>query len=304
MLPQAERKMRTVAAFVQLARPKFLIGGFVAYALGSAVAAYTGARISLSTYVGGQAMVTAFHLMTHFANDYFDRHADRFTQPSEFAGGSGVLVSGALPARAALIAALACAALGALGALSFARAGNAYAAMLGCVIGAMAWCYSAPPLRLAGRGWGELTTAAIVAVLVPLTGFATPTGTLEPGVLAATIAPACAMFAMMIAVEWPDRDADAQTDKRNLIVRLGPRRAGDLAALGALLIAPLMLLNAALGAPRSLAVYAALIAPLTWGFARRIRACGTAADIAAHGVCVFLLTTLFELLSFLAVLRA
>jgi len=37
------------------------------------------------------------------------------------------------------------------------------------------------------------------------------------------------MFAMMLAVEWPDRAADAAGGKRNLLVRRGPAAAGRLA---------------------------------------------------------------------------
>ena len=304
MSPQAERKMPTLAAFVRLSRPKFLIGGFAGFGLGAAVAAYEGSRVSPWLYFAGQAMVTAFHLMTHYANDYFDRHADRLTVQTAFAGGSGVLVSGALAAPVALVAALGCAAAGGIAVAGFALAGNGVVAGLGVAIGILAWCYSAPPIRLAGRGWGEIDTALVVAVLVPLSGYATVRGTLDPLVLAATAAPACAMIAMMLAVEWPDRAADSAAGKRNLVVRFGARVSGRLAAVSTAVIVPAMSAATAYGAPRSLIPFALALVPLLAGFVGRVLAPRSRADdIAAHGVSVFLLTVIFSTLAFLAVLR-
>lgn len=296
--------MQTLSAFVQLSRPKFLLGGFAGFALGVAVAAYCGSVVTPAAYVAGQVMVTAFHLMTHYANDYFDRHADVYTVPTAFAGGSGVLVSGALAPRVALGAALACAALGTLAAAAFGMTGNALVAALGLTIGGLAWCYSAPPLRLAGRGWGELDTALVVAVLVPLTGYAVAAGVVDRLALAATLAPACAMLAMMIAVEWPDRRADASAGKHNIVVRFGVRGAGRLAAVSALVAAPALAAPVALGAPVTGAVFAVLLLPLVVSFARRIVTPGGAAlDIAAHGVTLFLVTAAFDLFGYMAVLR-
>ncbi len=296
--------MRTVAAFVRLSRPKFLLGGFAGFALGVAVAAYRGVPISLAAYLGGQATVTAFHLMTHYANDYFDRHADVHTRPTAFAGGSGVLVTGALAPRVALAAAQTCAALGTLGAAAFALAGNPLVTALSLTIGVLAWSYSAPPLRLSARGWGEVDTAIIVAVLVPLTGYAAMAGTVDQLAFAATFAPACAMLAMMIAVEWPDREADAAAGKHNLLVRFGAPAAGTLAAACALLVVPAALAALYSGAPASSVLFAVLLVPLTAGFARRVARPGNAGlDIAAHGVTLYFVTVVFEVFGYVTVLR-
>src|SRR5204863_151574 len=75
-----------------------LVGGFLLYGLGAAVAALGGATCSARAYALGQAAVTAIQLMTHYANDYFDAAADRANlTPTRWSGGSRVLTSGALP---------------------------------------------------------------------------------------------------------------------------------------------------------------------------------------------------------------
>jgi 1,4-dihydroxy-2-naphthoate octaprenyltransferase len=93
----------------------------------------------------------------------------------------------------------------------------------------LAWAYSAPPWRLLARGLGELDTVAVVAVLVPLAGYATFARGFSAHVLLAVVPGACAMFAMMLAVEMPDVRADAATGKRTLVVRWGIASAAIVA---------------------------------------------------------------------------
>src|SRR5947209_4359893 len=67
-------RVRQVGAFIRLGRPLFLVGGFVFYGLGAAIALFSGGgrAIDWRRYFWGQVAVTAAHLMTHYSNDYFD----------------------------------------------------------------------------------------------------------------------------------------------------------------------------------------------------------------------------------------
>jgi 1,4-dihydroxy-2-naphthoate octaprenyltransferase len=296
--------MRKFAAFVRLSRLGFSFGGFAGFGLGAAVAAYEGARITPGAYAMGQTMVTAFQLMTHYANEFFDRDGDARDGRTPFSGGSGVVVSGELSPRTALRAALVAAGAGTLVAGWLAAAGLGAAALLGVAIGAGAWAYSAPPLRLAARGWGELDTSLVVAVLVPLAGYAAFTGRVDGAGLAATVAPACAMFVMMLAVEVPDRAADTAAGKRNLVVRLGQPAAARLAAWGTLPIVPALVLCISRGAPLAGAAFGALLIAPILAFIRCITAPSSPpAEVAGRGVGLFGLTIALELLGFVAFLR-
>ncbi len=223
--------LRRLIAFARLARPAFLAGGFTGFALGAVVARFDGHAIAWQAYLLGQIMVSAYHLMVHFGNDYYDQETDAITVRTAWSGGSGVIPNGDLPAWVALVASLACAAIGIAATIAEAAAGNLLLAALGLAIGFLGWSYSAPPMRLLARGLGELDTIAVVAVLVPLCGYAAFAGTLAPHAFAATLPGACAMFAMMLTVEIPDVAADAATGKRNLVVRWGAGRAVVIARL-------------------------------------------------------------------------
>ncbi|MEO8553846.1 MAG: prenyltransferase, partial [Kofleriaceae bacterium] len=127
----------------------------------------------------------------------------------------------------------------------------------------LAWEYSAPPLRLCSTGLGELDTAIVVTVLVPLFGFAIQAPLGEAHVLAlAIVPPALLQVAMLIAIEFPDAAGDAATGKRTLVVRLGAPAAARLwIAVTALAFAWLPVAHA-LGLPGRIALAGALPAPL------------------------------------------
>jgi 1,4-dihydroxy-2-naphthoate octaprenyltransferase len=223
--------MRALAAFARLSRPLFLYGGLAGVALGASLAAWRGHVVDRPTYVWIQLMVTAFQLMVHYANDYFDRDGDRNATRTAWSGGSGILADGTLPPSVGSIAAAIAGALGAVAVLRFFAGGNSAAAGLGCAMGVLSWAYSAPPLRLAARGLGELDAAAVVAVLVPAAAYAAFAGELQAAIAPPLVATAITMMAMMLCVEIPDAGSDRASGKGTLVVRLGPSNALNLLML-------------------------------------------------------------------------
>jgi 1,4-dihydroxy-2-naphthoate octaprenyltransferase len=262
--------VRRVVAFVRLGRPLFLGGGLLLFGLGAAIARSAGHVIDARRYVLGQIAVSAFQLMTHYANDYFDYDADRAnTTPTRWSGGSRVLPDGELPRHVALVAALVLAAIGAVVGAVVARDARIAGTLV--AIAVLAWAYSAPPLRLCARGLGELDTAVVVTALVPWLGFALQAPDLAGAhTLVLAIVPLVLLqIAMLLAIELPDAASDAATGKRTLIVRLGAARgARVMAALTAAAYAWLPL-AALLGLPGRVALAAAVPAPFAlWRIAR------------------------------------
>ncbi len=268
--PWSAGAWRSASAFVRLGRPHFLTGGFLMYGLGAAVArGLPGAPpLDGGSYLWGQGAITAFQLMTHYGNDYFDQAADSANAtPTRWSGGSRVLGAGAIPAAAAMIAALLFAATGLTLSLGLLLRGSTVSAASLLLAGGLAWFYSAPPLRLHSRGVGELTTAVVVTALTPFVGFtlqATAPEARAAGlpILAATLWPTFALqFAMLLAIELPDAAGDAAVGKKTLVVRCGGAMAARLscatliAVYGALPllvrcdVAPAVLLAAALPFP-------------------------------------------------------
>jgi 1,4-dihydroxy-2-naphthoate octaprenyltransferase len=143
---------------------------------------------------------------------------------------------------------------------------------LAVVMTTLAWAYSAPPLRLAARGLGELTTAAVVTLCVPLFGYYLQAGELHPRIFAACLLPCLLQVAMLLAIELPDAAGDAATGKRTLVVRLGAAAGARLyAALTIAAFGVLPLLAQGVLPPR-VAIAPLALAPLAiWQAARVVR---------------------------------
>jgi 1,4-dihydroxy-2-naphthoate polyprenyltransferase len=300
-----------VVAFVKLGRPKFLVGGLLLYALGSALAAVAGVPTNWKRYVLGQAFVSTAQLMTHYANDFFDLEADLANStPTRWSGGSRILPSGQLRPVVAFRAALVLAVCALFLALLLAvRASDAVLVFpLALLIISLSWAYSAPPLRLLSRGLGEATTALVVTFLTPLLGFYVQTGALRLLPVLACL-PLCGLqFAMLLTIELPDAASDAISGKRTLVVRRGAAWgarycAGIVAASFCAL--PLFV---AVGLPWPIAAVAAVPAPLgAWHASRLLRGAfrdpNSWGSLAVCSVALLAGTTVAELVGALVVLK-
>jgi 1,4-dihydroxy-2-naphthoate octaprenyltransferase len=264
-------RMRRVLAFIRLGRPKFLVGGVVLYGLGAALAVKGGAVFDLGRFLMGQLVVTAAQLMTHYANDYFDLAADRANRtPTRFSGGSRVLVGQTLRPAVALGAARVLALIALGPAVMLARRAGGETLLLAIAIVGLAWGYSAPPLRLCARGLGEVTTALVVTMLVPLWGYALQARTLAAPIWLAAALPSALQFAMLLAIEFPDAAGDAATGKRTLVVRMGAPAAARLYAVVTIAAFGALPFFARVGLPARVAAAPALLAPVAIWQALRV----------------------------------
>ncbi|MBV8150707.1 MAG: UbiA family prenyltransferase, partial [Candidatus Eremiobacteraeota bacterium] len=151
-------------------------------------------------------------------------------------------------------------------------------------------------------------TALVVAVLVPLVAFAAQTGTLDLLAVLSTLPAAAAMFVMMLAVEYPDVEADGASGKRNLVVRLGRSRARGLVVGGLVATAAGVVLALAGGAPLTVIPLALLAVPAGLGLRSSLangswRLPAGNAEIAARGVTYFFMVSLASLLGYLTAER-
>lgn len=267
--------LHPLIAFIRLGRPHFLIGGFLLHALGAIIAVYGGAGFDLAAFVWGQVAITTTQLMTHYANDYFDLEADRANEtPTNWSGGSRVLIDGSLPAHTAHLTALVLAIIAFAAVLILSIVIRPGVVTFALFFGAqlLAWFYSAPPIRLQARGLGELTTAIVVTLLAPLAGFYLQAGEITTLPLLAVVPLCCFQFAMLLAIEFPDAAGDRLSNKRTLVVRFGASFAARLYVALLLIAYTLLPLLVAAGLPATVALSVMLVSPLglwqVWRFMR------------------------------------
>lgn len=258
-------KRHPLFLFIRLARPHFLLGAILVYALGAGVSNYLGYAIRWDIYLLGQAWVTLIQLSTHFFNEYFDFQVD-LDNPNRtlFSGGSGALGPDRLPREIALWAGILC--LTAAASFSVLLVSNSKAGLdLSLVMGLIflgAFLYSVPPVRLAASGYGELTTAVVVSNLVPVLAFILQAGELHRLLAMATFPLTAINIAMMLAFELPDYATDLKHGKRTMMVRAGWERGMFLHNL--LIMAGFILLGAGVifGLPVAIAIPGLLPLPV------------------------------------------
>jgi chlorophyll synthase len=182
------------------------------------------ARIALGVAVAGPLVCAA----SQAVNDWFDRHVDAINQPER------PIPSGRLPGRWglglavlwSLVSLLAATALGAAGTMA------TLAAL------ALAWAYSAPPLRLKENGWvGNAAVGFSYEGLAWVTGASVALAPALPSVAILTLAVAYSVGAhgIMTLNDFKSIEGDRRMGVRSLPASLGPRRAAWLACATMLL---------------------------------------------------------------------
>lgn len=250
---------------IRLARPLFLLGGILLYALGAGIAHYRGAPINWQVYIIGQIWGIMLQLGTQFLNEYFDAPSDADNPNRTFlTGGSGAVGAGKLPRTVPLwgaITSLAVVASFSVLLIQVAHPGpSTVVFMLLIFLGA--FFYAVPPVRLESSGYGELTTSILVASLVPGFAMLLQTGEIHR-LLAMTTFPLVLLhMSMLLAFELPDYANDIKYDKRTLMVRLGWQAGMNLHNILILSAYLLLALAIVLGLPLAVALPAFLSLPL------------------------------------------
>jgi 1,4-dihydroxy-2-naphthoate octaprenyltransferase len=208
-----------------MSRPFVILAGVLANVVGICMASYYLGRVDLGLAALGMAIMVLAIAMGHYADEYSDLDTDSVTRRTRYSGGSGVLPSGILQPRTALLAAAVCGSAALILAMAASLSGilswtYLWMLILGLVLGL---AYSMKPVALERRGWGELDNAFLGGYLMVLAGYLPQAGELGLEQLLACFPIFLAVWINLIGVHWADREADAAVGKRTLVVMLGER---------------------------------------------------------------------------------
>lgn len=227
-------------------RPAFLSAALAACVLGVACARYSGVSISFTLTIVTLLLALLLHAAVNVLNDYYDalNGTDEINTGRlfPFTGGSRFIQNGVLSPRQTAVfgyGLLAVAMLGGLWLVWQSSSGLLLIGGMGVLVG---WAYSAPPLKLNSRGWGEVCVwlgfvgVVVGADWVQRQGFsATPWLVGGPYGLLTTN--------LLFINQFPDRAADAAVGKRHWVVRL-PLQSACRVYAGLAILAGLWLLMA------------------------------------------------------------
>jgi 1,4-dihydroxy-2-naphthoate octaprenyltransferase len=226
---------------------------------------------STSLFVLTLLAALLIHIGSNLANEYHDHKSaadQRSSHRAGLSGGSGLIQAGVLPARAFLTGAIVCYAVGAcIGiVLNVLLPGN-LVLVLG-VLGVLGgYFYTAPPLKLSYRGFGEVVLALLFGILPVVGAYFVQARTVSWQVVAASLPITFAVVLVLWVNEIADAESDAAAGKMTMVSRLGARVAGRVVvpALSILVFASLFaaVFTASL-------VPLALVSVLAFGLARTI----------------------------------
>jgi 1,4-dihydroxy-2-naphthoate polyprenyltransferase len=228
------------AAWLRVARLQFFPVVFFVFGAGAIAASLRTGVFEWTRFISAYLCLFLIELATILTNEHFDYQSDaRNKNAGPFTGGSRMIVRGVLSHDEVLRAVtFAVIALGAVSGVLLSQTPREQhwptfvLTVLGVVLGLG---YTAPPLKLSYRGYGEITVAFTHGTYAMLFGWVTQGGDWRnplPYLLSMPVF--CAVLATNTLAGIPDRAADASVGKRSYGVIFGPASAAIIAALAAL----------------------------------------------------------------------
>jgi 1,4-dihydroxy-2-naphthoate octaprenyltransferase len=219
--------------FMRAARAPFLTVSVMPVLIGATLPFWLrpdGWTFSVAHLVEMLVAVVLLHMGANLGNGYYDHvsGADPANpNPGVLSGGSGLITSGALTAGFFLKSSIVCLALGAaLGLhLNFVQPGN-LVLVVGLIGIVLAHFYTAPPVKLAYRGLGEIAVGLAFGVLPVVGSYYVQTGMVSWRVVMASLPISFAVVLILWVNQIVDFKSDRDTGKRNLVVVMGTAAAG------------------------------------------------------------------------------
>jgi len=220
-----------LAAWWKLSRVPFLSVGILPLILGFVLAWRSGYKGPSGLYILSTAAVILIMWMTYYLGEWNDLEGDRVNQHfNRFTGGSRVLVKEILPARVSLLLGYGCLAgailIGFYIYLQYQT--DLRTLLLGGLGIFFGFFYSSRPFRWSYRGLGEILVGFCYGWLPVATGFFLFAGFFSQQIFILSIPVGLSIFNVILINEFPDEEADRAIRKRNLVVRFGKERMGDL----------------------------------------------------------------------------
>jgi 1,4-dihydroxy-2-naphthoate polyprenyltransferase len=220
-----------LVAWWKLSRVPFLSVGVLPLILGFVLAWRWGYKGPLGLYVLSTMAVIFIMWMTYYVGEWNDLEGDRINQNfNQFSGGSRVLVKEVLPAWFSLLLGYGCLAgailIGFYIYLQYQT--DLRTLLLGGLGIFFGFFYSSKPFRWSYQGFGEIIIGFCYSWLPIATGFFLFTGFFSPQIFLLSIPVGLSIFNVILINEFPDEEADRAIGKKNLVVRFGKERMGDL----------------------------------------------------------------------------
>ncbi len=218
--------------------------------------------------------MAAINIGANLSNDYFDHRSgadERNHHPTPFSGGSRVIQEKLVPPERMLRVALAAYAAAILLGLYLASQTGRGLLWFGAAGILLSFFYTAPPLKLGYRGWGEPLVGILLGPVAVMGAYYVYTLKLTPQAFWVSLPIGFLVTGILYINQFPDAEPDAAAGKRHWVARIGRKRAvgGYLAILTAAYLS--ILLPIAMGVLPAWTLLALVTAPFAVRAARIVR---------------------------------
>ena len=265
--------MSPLRALITIVQPQFFHLSALSVFLGSTMAFAERGAIDIATLVLALIAIAFIHAGVNSTNEYFDyvSGADlAVIEDTPFGGGTKVLPRGYLLPRTAIVTGIGAFAIGsAIGFVIVASTGIEVL-VIGAIGVLLGYAYTAPPLKLAYRGLGEMFVGLAFGPLMVSGAYFIQTAGISFEVILMSLTPGLLNMAAIVCHRYPDFEPDKQAGKNTIVVKLG-KEAGSRLFAFLLIIAYLPPLAGYLveGVPAEVAIVGMLTLPLALPLAIR-----------------------------------
>jgi 1,4-dihydroxy-2-naphthoate polyprenyltransferase len=220
--------LSTIGLWIRATRASFFQAVIIPVILGASAAWYRTGR-----FLPGYFFLTLFGAIfinagTNLANDYYDhitKNDELNKDYTPFNGGSRVIQEGLIPAPVILAVAISCFSCAAIIGLYLTYARGFALLVIGFIGILSGFFYTAGPVKIAYRGWGELLVGITCGPLVVLGAYYVQTRAMTVEAVVISLPVGILITAILYINEFPDYECDKAVNKKNLIVRLRPEKA-------------------------------------------------------------------------------
>lgn len=215
----------TLSKLFLASRPKFLTASASPVLVGSALGFAVAQTFDWPLFLLALFGIMFLHAGANIANDYFDHVTGNDwlnKNVTPFSGGSRFIQKGLLSPKSTLLAALFCLTTGAaLGTIILMLKPSIFILLIG-IIGLLGgFFYTAPPVKIGYRGFGEIFIAFLFGILPVYGAYYLQTGTIDLIPMPAACIVGLLVFLIILINEFPDLPADAAVNKKTLVVHFG-----------------------------------------------------------------------------------
>lgn len=209
--------------YLKALRAPFLVGSLIPVIIGSALA-FSEKNFSISFFLITALGVAALHLGANLLNDYCDaRGSDSINvRLTPFSGGSRVIQNREIAPWTILLMSSFFFALGLAVGIWLVYLGRPFVIAIGLFGFVAGWAYSAPPLQLMSRGWGEVLIFFAFGPFITLGTYYVMSGSLSWQAFALGFPQGFFIVGVIWINQFPDYQADREAGKKNLVVKWGP----------------------------------------------------------------------------------